>query len=573
MGYYDFPHTRNYDTDLGYLIKRYFELSTDFESLEKNFNDLKAWCIAQLNSEALKTLVANKLDEWLQDGTLEALINNPLNHVTTYDTIVEMLPHSGLLEGSKIYCTGADAVNDGKGGHFRIRARLSTDNIDNYNLYLIDGGVKVAERIKDITLFYTVDKITNLTTLNDNLLTNVILVLNNDINVDTDTLSPKVIKVIGNGGIFNTTNNTSTILNVSDHVTFESNLQLFNKHLIIKSNSLINSQALPIWWGAVGDKHTDVNTEIDSMCSSTFKYLRFTKGVYVCYPINNIDGRIITFDNGAIIDGVIHIAYGSKFGSTTKKWCKDTTVIGKCVATIRVGGAMIDGLSMPDGIEILEKDDSYINQTKDLPRGVHWHFGCKNINVGFIKTGNIWPNIDGSRNYALGIDYEQNEEKPYNIFIENITCGANKQTNYSSILINGANNITINNIICDEGTSDIGNIHILDSNYININNYNGKCKAITPNAGCSHIQINQSNNCNLDNIYTEDAANTGTFGILLSSSNNCKVNNYVSKNQGQALRLLDSNNILVINFIDINNTRPIADANSTYKILNKFPVA
>ena len=149
MGYYDFPHTRNYDTDLGYLIKRYFELSTDFESLEKNFNDLKAWCIAQLNSEALKTLVANKLDEWLQDGTLASLINNALLHVTTYDTVVEMVTHTGLEIGSKIYCAGADTVNDGNGGHFRIRARLSTDTIDNYHLYLIDGGVKVAERLTD----------------------------------------------------------------------------------------------------------------------------------------------------------------------------------------------------------------------------------------------------------------------------------------------------------------------------------------------------------------------------------------------------------------------------------------
>ena len=154
MGYYDFPHTRNYDTDLGYLIKRYFELNTDFESLEKNFNDLKAWCIAQLNSEALKTLVANKLDEWLQDGTLASLINNALLHVTTYDTVVEMLTHTGLENGSKIYCAGADTVNDGNGGHFRIRARLSTDTIDNYNLYLIDGGVKVAERITDISINY-----------------------------------------------------------------------------------------------------------------------------------------------------------------------------------------------------------------------------------------------------------------------------------------------------------------------------------------------------------------------------------------------------------------------------------
>lgn len=149
MGYYEFPHTRNYDTDLGYLIKRYFELNKEFDSVKSEFNSLKEWCLAQLNSEALKNLVSNKLDEWLNDGTLEALINNPLNHVTAYDTIVKMLTHSALIEGSKIYCAGADTVNDGKGGHFRIRARLSSDDIDHYNLYLIDGGVKVAERIKE----------------------------------------------------------------------------------------------------------------------------------------------------------------------------------------------------------------------------------------------------------------------------------------------------------------------------------------------------------------------------------------------------------------------------------------
>ena len=82
MGYYEFPHTRNYDTDLGYLIQRYFELNTSFESLEKNFNDLKAWCIAQLNSEALKTLVSNKLDEWLQDGTLAVSYTHLRAHET-----------------------------------------------------------------------------------------------------------------------------------------------------------------------------------------------------------------------------------------------------------------------------------------------------------------------------------------------------------------------------------------------------------------------------------------------------------------------------------------------------------
>lgn len=40
MGYYEVPHTRNYDSDLGYLIKKYKELIKKYEDLNKNVTNL-----------------------------------------------------------------------------------------------------------------------------------------------------------------------------------------------------------------------------------------------------------------------------------------------------------------------------------------------------------------------------------------------------------------------------------------------------------------------------------------------------------------------------------------------------
>ena len=36
MGFYDFPHTRNYDSDLGFLIKRYNELIEKVDNIESD---------------------------------------------------------------------------------------------------------------------------------------------------------------------------------------------------------------------------------------------------------------------------------------------------------------------------------------------------------------------------------------------------------------------------------------------------------------------------------------------------------------------------------------------------------
>lgn len=41
MSYYEFPHTRNYDADLGYLIEVIKKLETRVEALEKKINEME----------------------------------------------------------------------------------------------------------------------------------------------------------------------------------------------------------------------------------------------------------------------------------------------------------------------------------------------------------------------------------------------------------------------------------------------------------------------------------------------------------------------------------------------------
>lgn len=51
MGYYDFPHTRNYDSDLGFLIKKYNELIERIDGIESTIlSQAKDYTDAQLSN-------------------------------------------------------------------------------------------------------------------------------------------------------------------------------------------------------------------------------------------------------------------------------------------------------------------------------------------------------------------------------------------------------------------------------------------------------------------------------------------------------------------------------------------
>lgn len=86
MGFYnEFPHTRNYDGDLGYLIKMYKKLFAEYVKLLNEYSKIL---------DNIKSATDEQLQEWLDDGTLQNIINesifNELND--EIDTINNTLP-------------------------------------------------------------------------------------------------------------------------------------------------------------------------------------------------------------------------------------------------------------------------------------------------------------------------------------------------------------------------------------------------------------------------------------------------------------------------------------------------
>ena len=80
MGYYDFPHTRNYDSDLGFLIKKYNELDNKYDTL------IDIYTVVQ---KSITDITLEQLKKWLDDGTLENIINQQLlankTNITEYN--------------------------------------------------------------------------------------------------------------------------------------------------------------------------------------------------------------------------------------------------------------------------------------------------------------------------------------------------------------------------------------------------------------------------------------------------------------------------------------------------------
>lgn len=72
MGFYDFPHTRNYDSDLGFLIKRYNELIAKVDNIERTIlaqaNAYTDRQIANFNAmvDALRTELTTQYASFVQ---------------------------------------------------------------------------------------------------------------------------------------------------------------------------------------------------------------------------------------------------------------------------------------------------------------------------------------------------------------------------------------------------------------------------------------------------------------------------------------------------------------------------
>ena len=99
MAYYDFPHTRNYDTDLGYLIQKYQELLDEFNNI--NVNGLK---------EDVEILKADDNTNKQNIATNTYNINNHTTRITALEN-ADFLTNVKINNSDTIQVTGGEKVD------------------------------------------------------------------------------------------------------------------------------------------------------------------------------------------------------------------------------------------------------------------------------------------------------------------------------------------------------------------------------------------------------------------------------------------------------------------------------
>lgn len=102
MALYDYPHTGNYDQDLGFLIKRYKELIEEYKSVNDKYETLLK--IYEMVQKDIKEVTIEQLQKWLDDGVFEELINEALLKMT-YVKVTNEQP-SNVRNDSLLFLNG-----------------------------------------------------------------------------------------------------------------------------------------------------------------------------------------------------------------------------------------------------------------------------------------------------------------------------------------------------------------------------------------------------------------------------------------------------------------------------------
>lgn len=99
MGYYEFPHTRNYDTDLGYLIIKYQELDTEVKNIDVDGlkNDVDSLKVD--NTTNKQNIATNTTD--IEDNT---------NRITALEN-ADFLTNVKIKNSTTINASGGTKVN------------------------------------------------------------------------------------------------------------------------------------------------------------------------------------------------------------------------------------------------------------------------------------------------------------------------------------------------------------------------------------------------------------------------------------------------------------------------------
>lgn len=110
------------------------------KELQELYVELQDYVNNYFDSTDFQEMVNNKLDEMVEDGTLQNLINNALRLISVYETYSSLISDNNLVDGLKVKTLGYYSINDGGGMDYLVTTTIPLNkyyiNIDD-TFYLI----------------------------------------------------------------------------------------------------------------------------------------------------------------------------------------------------------------------------------------------------------------------------------------------------------------------------------------------------------------------------------------------------------------------------------------------------
>ena len=436
------------------------------EELQNLYIELKNYVDNYFENLDVQEEINNKLDEMVEDGTLESIISEylELKSIFQFNTVNEMLNSTYLINGSFTHTSGFYSLNDGGGADYYIRTKTIDDTADNIHLFdIVNDNTLVAELIdtKKINILQLGAKTTeDATTIINYALTNFdeVIIPEGTFNV-TDSL------ILNSFNYLHGLNHNSKInMNRSYNVPMllaqtKNNIKIEN--ITLKNNEVDTSSGVPIH--RIGTFEGCENIEIIN-----------------CY-ITNVWSIGLVFKGSGFI--TIKDSTFYDVGHTMLSFLTEThdILVDNCIFDT-VEGTNSNPYLLQTGsddfyteVEYLTKNMTVQNclfKNNPLWEGLESH-GCSNFRAYNNRIENCLQGIHvyfDDRTPTTTHDYE-------NVIIENnIIHNLDNQNLQYGIIVGGTqeyflNNVIIkNNIVIGGMTTSSNSIYVLYSNYFTIDN-------------------------------------------------------------------------------------------------------